>query len=358
MPAGCFDCFEGVLMGLRKSKPHNNRHYHGDDGLIDVISTHQVVDYDAVHRDAVTCVTAYSEAFCLSGSADRTLALFNLRSGVMTQRWRGHDKEITKVVVSKEEIVYSSSRDKNIKLWKIGDGSSSEITTYEGHKLVVTGIDLNTDETMLFSGSRDNSVRLWDVNVGDCIQQSEVTRNLVSCVKWIPDSHEVAQTGEDKMVRIWDTRTMTPAFTFPPKQHFQTCCDCSSDGRYILTCNNGFNRSGCEATLWDVRQRKQVHQYVGHDQTASACMFLPFADDITTQPLIATASHDSTVRIWKRDTKECILIEEFPGSGPLTGLAAFKSGSILVSSFNIGIYNLSLERRDDGRLTLKRMIHF
>lgn len=46
-------------------------------------------------------------------------------------------------MVSREEVIYSSSRDKTIKLWKIGDGSSSEITTYEGHKLVVTGIDLN-----------------------------------------------------------------------------------------------------------------------------------------------------------------------------------------------------------------------
>lgn len=71
MQAGCFDCFEGVLMGLRKSKPHHNRHCYGDDGLIDVISTHQVVDYEPVHRDAVTCLTVFSEAFCLSGSADR-----------------------------------------------------------------------------------------------------------------------------------------------------------------------------------------------------------------------------------------------------------------------------------------------
>jgi len=47
------------------------------------------------------------------------------------------------VIPSKEEIVYSSSRDKTIKLWKIGGGHSDAIDTYHGHKLVVTGIDLN-----------------------------------------------------------------------------------------------------------------------------------------------------------------------------------------------------------------------
>ena len=29
----------------------------------------------------------------------------------------------------------------------------------------------------------------------------------------------------------------------------KTCCDCSADGHYILTCSNGFNASGCEATV-------------------------------------------------------------------------------------------------------------
>ncbi|KAK3713435.1 hypothetical protein QZH41_012471, partial [Actinostola sp. cb2023] len=288
-----------------------------------------------------------------------TVVLFNLRSGVVTQRWIGHEKEITKVLSSKDEVVYSSSRDKTIKLWKIGDDHNMTVLdTYEGHKLVVTGIDLNHDETLLFSGSRDNSVRLWNIDTGQCINHNEVTRNLVSCVKWIPNSHEVVQTGEDKMVRVWDTRTMTPAFTFPPKQYFQTCCDCSSDGRYILTCNNGFNRNGCEATLWDLRQKKQVHQYVGHTQTTSACMFLPFAEGITPHPLIATASHDSTLRIWNRETKECVLIEEFPGSGPLTSLTSWKNGSVCVSSFHVGIYSICLQEREDGRLSLKRMVHF
>ncbi|KXJ13828.1 WD repeat-containing protein 31 [Exaiptasia diaphana] len=187
-------------MGLRKSKPRRNKDQYGDEGLIDVIASHQVSEHEPVHKDAVTCVAAYSDGFCLSGSADR-----------------------------------------------------------------------------------------------------------VSCVKWIPQSHEVVQTGEDKMVKVWDTRTLTPAFTFPPKQYFQTCCDCSDDGKYILTCNNGFNRSGCEATLWDLRQKKQVYQYVGHTQTASACIFLPFTEGIAPHPLIATASHDSTLRIWKRETKETVV---------------------------------------------------
>lgn len=51
------------------------------------------------------------------------------------------------------------------------------------------------------------------------------------------------------MWRIWDARTLQVAKTFPRKQYIQTCCDLSEDGRYCLSCSNGFAGSGCEATV-------------------------------------------------------------------------------------------------------------
>ncbi|EDO29225.1 predicted protein, partial [Nematostella vectensis] len=229
-----------------------------------------------------------------------------------------------------EELVYSASRDKTIRVWRIGDASHEAVAAYEGHSLVVTSIDLNMAQTLLFSGSRDNTVKLWDVATGTCVLENEISRNLVSCVKWVPDTSLVAQTGEDKTLRVWDTRNMDVAITYPRKNYIQTCCDCSSDGLYVLTSNNGFNRNGCEATtccdcspdglyvltsnngfnrngceaiLWDLRQQKELHQYVGHTQTTSACMFLPYDSMVSSKPLVVTASHDSSVRIWNRDTQ-------------------------------------------------------
>ncbi|XP_048587539.1 WD repeat-containing protein 31-like [Nematostella vectensis] len=358
MQPGCFQCFESVWMGLRSSKSRRNRDYQKNDGPVGVVNAHQVIEFESVHRDAVTCLSAYSPGFCVSGSADRTVALFNLRSGVVCQRWVGHEKEVTKVVPShSEELVYSASRDKTIRVWRIGDASHEAVAAYEGHSLVVTSIDLNMAQTLLFSGSRDNTVKLWDVATGTCVLENEISRNLVSCVKWVPDTSLVAQTGEDKTLRVWDTRNMDVAITFPRKNYIQTCCDCSPDGLYVLTSNNGFNRNGCEATLWDLRQQKELHQYVGHTQTTSACMFLPYDSMVSSKPLVVTASHDSSVRIWNRDTQECVLVEEFPGSGPLTDLAHFDGESFCISSFHVGIYHMSLKSTSNG-LHLKRMTHF
>ncbi|XP_015775498.1 PREDICTED: WD repeat-containing protein 31-like [Acropora digitifera] len=276
MQPGCFACFESLCMGLKKSKPAGFDRYDNVNTIDEVsvtATTTVVAEYSSTHEDSVTCLDSFGPGTCLTGSKDKSVILFDWRQGQQLQRWTGHTRDVTKVKHSGNTF-YSSSRDKTIKAWQMG--RSDPLLTYEGHRLVVMAIDLNEDGNLMFSGSRDNCVRLWDVTRTTSISEKEISRNLVSCVKWIPTTQfQVAQTGEDKILRVWDTRQMQPVISFPAQQYFQPYCDCSSDGQFILTCSNGFNGKGCEATLWDVRAQALVCRYFGHYQTTSACIFLP-----------------------------------------------------------------------------------
>lgn len=49
--------------------------------------------------------------------------------------------------------------------------------------------------------------------------------------------------------RVWDSRELQVAHTFPAKQHIQTCCDVSQDGRYCLSSSSGSAGHGAEATV-------------------------------------------------------------------------------------------------------------
>jgi WD40 repeat protein len=51
----------------------------------------------------------------------------------------------------------------------------------------------------------------------------------------------------------------------------------------------------------------EVRQYVGHSFDTVACAFVPTAFSPRAPPLIATASKDCSIRIWHRDTGECVL---------------------------------------------------
>lgn len=345
-------------MGLRKSK---HRRFQGYDGVsssgVESKTVQSVVEHGSIHGDAVTCIDAYAPGTSLTGGKDNSVVLFNWKQGVTLRQWTGHSRDVTKVK-HVGETIFSSSRDKTIKVWQASKAGNEPISTFEGHRLVVTAIDLNEDGTLLFSGSRDNCVRLWDTTKNTSISEKEVSRNLVSCVKWIPGTQtRVAQTGEDKMVRIWDTRNMQPSFTFPAQQYFQTCCDCSRNGQFILTCSNGFNGKGCEATLWDVREQKMICRYIGHQQTTSACVFLPRLEHVWSKDLIATASHDSTVKIWERDSTECLTTLDFSGAGPLTDLCVWDDGSLCVSTTNMGVYLCILASRE-GKPELTKKCQF
>ncbi len=77
-------------------------------------------------------------------------------------------------------------------------------------------------------------------------------------------------------------------------------------------------RAAC-AQLWDLRTNTEVRQFVGHAFDATACAFLPPCGD--SGPLIITASKDCSLRVWHRDTGECVFKHRDDIAGSFTALA-------------------------------------
>ena len=76
MQPGCFQCFENLWMGLKKSKPRRSGHRDYDDGQDGDgfgrgSAPAAVVEHPPSHSDAVTTLAAFSSGVSLSGSADK-----------------------------------------------------------------------------------------------------------------------------------------------------------------------------------------------------------------------------------------------------------------------------------------------
>uniref|UniRef100_UPI00398E444A WD repeat-containing protein 31 isoform X1 n=2 Tax=Pristiophorus japonicus TaxID=55135 RepID=UPI00398E444A len=338
-------------MGKLQSKQKRNISRYRIDGDAGHSSITQMVQqYSPAHNDAVTSLASLTSEHCVSGGKDKTVVIYNWKSGGVQQKFMGHERDVTKVTcIFQSNRIFSASRDKTALMWDI-DCKAGPLQEFTGHELVVTGLAVSPDGLQLCTGSRDNSLCIWDVETGDCLQNCSISRNLVTHICWVPAESLVIQTSEDKMIRIWDSRELQVTHTFPIKQYIQTHCDASSDGRYCITCSNGFSGEGCEATLWDLRQAKcKVCEYKGHVQTAAACIFLP--SGTSSLPLVATSAHDCTVKIWNRDTAVCVSSLCLDGAGPLTSLASGDGASLLCGSFNTGIHHLRVNQSNSSSLS-------
>ncbi|KAB1280271.1 WD repeat-containing protein 31 [Camelus dromedarius] len=298
----------------------------------------------------------------------QTVVAYNWRAGNVVKRFKGHEREITKIAcVRKSDQFFSASRDKMVMMWDL-EGSSQPRQQFSGHTMVVTGLAVSPDSSQLCTGSRDNSLLLWDVGTGQCAERVSVSRNLVRSQTWSltcagsPENHIYSRPLKIKpsgglteqhtftanpvpaviSFRLWDSRGLHVAHVFPVKQHIQTYCEVSEDGHRCISCSSGFGGEGCEATLWDLRQtRNRICEYKGHFQTVASCVFLPRA--LALMPVIATSSHDCKVKIWNQDTGACLSTLSLDGSGPLTSLAVADTTSSLCASFSRGIHLLRVD---------------
>ncbi|XP_053530591.1 WD repeat-containing protein 31 [Ictalurus punctatus] len=303
----------------------------------------QVTQYEPAHSDAVNCVTSLNSDLCVSGGSDQAVVVYDWRAGKLCRCFHGHSKEITKLgCLAGSTWIFSASRDKSVLMWDF-TGGPNPIQSFCGHELVVNGVAISPDGTKLCTGSRDNSMCLWDVESGKCLHRNTISRNLVTHLCWVPGGTSIVQTSEDKTIRVWDSRTWQVTNTFPAKQYIQTHCDVSVNHYHLLSSSNGFGGHGCEATLWDLRQPGcKVVEYRGHVQSTACCVFLPTS--IGSPALVASSSHDSSVKIWDQNTAACLFTLPLDGSGPLASLAPCDSSTLLCASYYTGLHQLQLSQ--------------
>ena len=99
---------------------------------------------------------------CVTGSWDRTAALWDVSSQTMVQSLTGHDMELTGAACHPtSRLVVSSSKDSTFRLWDFRETIHS-VSVFQGHTDSVTCAAFSRTEHIV-SGSDDRTVKVWDL---------------------------------------------------------------------------------------------------------------------------------------------------------------------------------------------------
>jgi len=97
-----------------------------------------------------------------SGSADKTIAFWELESGEVAWTGEGHFAAVTQLVFAPEgDVALSSSQDAKAKAWRIPGGKSTG--SFVGHLSAVNAVAPGPEPNTLISAGEDGTVRMWNM---------------------------------------------------------------------------------------------------------------------------------------------------------------------------------------------------
>lgn len=143
-----------------------------------------------------------------SGSTDRTIKLWDVRTSDLQKTLGGHSNAVRAVAFSPDrKQIASGSTDTTIKQCDAGTGNLQK--TLAGHSDPVVAVPLSPDGKQIASGSYDETIKLWDV-----VKSLKVSKLLGSTL------------GSHLRYRAWrEIKTSKPVSSLK----------LSANGRYVVT---------------------------------------------------------------------------------------------------------------------------
>ena len=180
------------------------------------------------HREWVTCCTYTSTGEILSGGMDSKICVWD-RKALRCDEMLGHRGSVSTLLSGKNcDIAISGSYDRTIRVWNVK--SRKEMAKISKHKGPILCMDWSRDSSMI-CGSRDGKISIFDLNdtrkpLGffDCERAGHVTS--VATFQAQGSGKSVYLTGhQDGCVRLWDLRTKKKSAVV------KRACHISADGR-------------------------------------------------------------------------------------------------------------------------------
>jgi Tol biopolymer transport system component len=215
---------------------------------------------------------------------------------VLERTFKGHSNWVTAIAFAPSGRLASGSWDKTVKFWDVRTGS--ELEGLRGRPTHVQAMAFSRDGRWLAAENSIYAVSIWDVSSGEQVRTLATDKSLpaarsnwVYSIAFSPDGRWLASGVDDKTVRIWDASTGMKVRDLTGLRRAVIYVAFSPDGRFLATGN------GDETIqIWEVSTGTQTRTLTGHKKTVFAVAFSPNGR------WLASASGDRTIKFWEVGT--------------------------------------------------------
>jgi WD40 repeat protein len=286
------------------------------------------------HTEKVTSVVISCDGkTVVSGCADKTVKVWNLRNGKLIRTITGHTSEISSVAISPDgyflAVGISDTPRSNVKVWHLETGKL--IHTLIGHNKPVNVVSISPDGQILASGS--NKIKIWNLQKGDrvCTLWHSAAVNATAIT---PDGTILVSGTSDNKIKLWNPQTGEPLSTFMGHAAEVKALALHPNGQILVS-------GSADSTIkaWDLNTGKVLYTFNGHTDEVKSVVISHDGQNLI------SGSRDKTIKIWRLSNGE--LLQTLTGHlDSVNSVALSLDGQTIVSGSSDKTIKIWQLRRD------------
>lgn len=237
--------------------------------------------------------------YVFSGSADTTLASWDLETGTRIRKHEFHTEIVNSVCISPrgEDLVVSGSDDGSVAIW---DPRVKRAADYIETEYPVTAVAVAEAGNEIYTGSIDAEIKAWDVRRGEVVYTLPGHTDTITSLALSPDFHTLLSYSHDGLARTWDVKPFAPldralkTYSGAPVGVERNLVRASWDRRGDRI---GVGSGDGTVCVWDRASAKLAYKLPGHRGTVNDVRFSPGPD-----PVLVSASSDRNLLIGELGT--------------------------------------------------------
>ncbi|MEZ4705572.1 MAG: BTAD domain-containing putative transcriptional regulator [Caldilineaceae bacterium] len=201
---------------------------------MDEVEGWQLDDILSVATRVIHCLTISADGRLLAhGTADRTVCVWDLTSKELIQRFEDFPQDFWSLTFmpsapSSEKSgaqairLAGGNRSGIIYIWDLAaEDPAQPIRTIHAHDSVLLDLAFGSASGCLASCGEDWSVRLWNADSGAALHTLQGHKQMVSSIDMRFDGQVVVTGGMDGIVKLWDVETGRPLGSLQPRGPYE-----------------------------------------------------------------------------------------------------------------------------------------